>query len=256
MTAIGQFRPKITAPSHPAAAFSHFMARLTTTVAIVAGTAHFFGLIASLSLFWIIGAIVLMLVVTVASGVVALRDIWREGGTGLGYLARGFLWILPVVVLLTIGGAQIVAHPPLTEISTDPVEPPRFLPQRDEPLSLPALQAQIAAWPDLTGRRYASSPEEVEAALRQVIADSGWYFRGQFGTLEATGELTLLVEGRAGLLLLPTRIAVRITEEGETSYVDMRSRTLAGAHDMGGNGAVITGLFDSLTEELQASVQN
>ncbi|MCP1198200.1 DUF1499 domain-containing protein [Notoacmeibacter sp. MSK16QG-6] len=256
MTVIGRSTPAITLPSHPAAAFSHFLARLTAIVAIVAGASHFFGLMAPLSLFWVIGAIVLMLIGAFVAGMVALRDIWREGGTGLGHLARGLIWALPVIMVLIVGAVHIVTNPPLTEISTDPVEPPRFLPQQDEPLSLPALQAQIAAWPDLTGRRYASSPEEVEAALREVIADSGWLFRGQFGTLATNGELTLLVEGRAGILLLPTRIAVRITEEGETSYVDMRSRTLAGAHDMGGNGAVITKLFDALTEKLQITIQN
>ncbi len=255
MTVIGRPNAAFSPPSHPAVAFSHFLARLATIVAIVAGAAHFFGLIAPLSLFWIIGAIVLMLLVAMVAGVVAIRDIWREGSAGLGLLARALLWALPVIVLLAIGAVHIVANPPLTELSTDPVEPPRFLPRKEEPIALPAIQAQIAAWPDLTGRRYASSPEEVEEALRQVIADNSWFFRGQFGTLETNGEVTLLVEGRAGLLLLPTRIAVRITEEGETSYVDIRSRTLAGAHDMGANGAVITKLFDALATELQAGVQ-
>ncbi|RLQ87475.1 DUF1499 domain-containing protein [Notoacmeibacter ruber] len=255
MTALGLPSSKVVLPSHPAAGFTHFLARLTAIVALVAGTAHFFGMMAPLSLFWVIGAIVLMLLVSLITAAIAVRAIWREGGTGLGDLASAFLWALPVLVLLSIGALHVVGNPPLTEISTDPAEPPRFLPQEEEPLSLPEIQAQIAAWPDLTGRRYASSPEEVEEALRNVIVANGWYFRGQFGTLDTNGELTLLIEGRAGILLLPTRIAVRITEEGETSYVDMRSRTLVGAHDLGGNGAVINRLFDLLTAELQATVK-
>ncbi len=236
---------------HPAAAAAHFLSRLATFVAIIAGAAHFFGLLAPVSLFWVIGAIMMMLLVALILAGIAGRAIWREGGEGLDHLARALLWALPVVAALAFGAIHIVGNPPLTEISTDPAEPPRFLPRRDEPLPLPILRAQIEAWPDLTGRRYASSPEEVEEALRTVITANGWLFRGQFGTLATDGELTLLIEGRAGILLLPTKIAVRITEEGETSYVDMRSRTLVGSHDFGGNEAVITKLFDALTGELQ-----
>ena len=255
MTLLAHGTPAIIAPPHPAAAAAHFLARLTTVVAILAGLAHFFGMISPVSLFWVIGAIVLALLVILVMGGIAARAIWRGGGEGLEHLVWAILWVIPVVIALVFGAIHVIGNPPLTEISTDPAEPPRFLLREPEPLPMPVIQAQIDAWPDLTGRRYASSPEEVEEALRQVISDNGWLFRGQFGTLATDGELTLLVEGRAGILLLPMRIAVRITEEGETSYVDMRSRTLVGKHDFGSNEAVISRIYDELTAQLQPSVQ-
>lgn len=242
-------------PPPPSALLSHFLARLAAMVAIVAATAQFFTLIEPVPLFWVIGSVVLMLLVALVAAGIALRTIWREGSSGLGELSGALLWAVPVLAVLAFGAAQIVANPPLTEVSTDPAEPPRFFPAENASFGLAELRAQIMAWPDLTGRRYASSPGELETALRQIIAENGWVLSGQFGTLETDGEMTLLIEGRAGILLLPMRAAVRITEEGETSYVDIRSQSLVGSHDFGANEAVITRMLDDLSLALQPGIE-
>ena len=45
---------------------------------------------------------------------------------------------------------------------------------------------------------------------------------------------------------LPVDVSIRITDEGDTSYVDMRSASRYGSHDLGDNAARIAGFLTAL----------
>ena len=51
---------------------------------------------------------------------------------------------------------------------------------------------------------------------------------------------------RTAILAFPVDVSIRITDEGETSYVDMRSASRYGRHDLGDNAARIAGFLTAL----------
>jgi hypothetical protein len=48
------------------------------------------------------------------------------------------------------------------------------------------------------------------------------------------------------ILGLPVDVSIRITDEGDTTYVDMRSASRYGRHDLGDNAARINGFLVAL----------
>ena len=51
---------------------------------------------------------------------------------------------------------------------------------------------------------------------------------------------------KTAILAFPVDISIRVTDEGETSYVDMRSASRYGRHDLGDNAARIAGFLTAL----------
>jgi len=47
-------------------------------------------------------------------------------------------------------------------------------------------------------------------------------------------------------LAFPVDVSIRITDEGDTTYVDMRSASRYGKHDLGDNAARIAGFLTAL----------
>jgi Protein of unknown function (DUF1499) len=184
---------------------------------------------------------ILMIVALLASfglalSLLGLLGLWRHGYAG-GKRAAAAL-VLSMLALSPFGFALYKAAglPRLADISSDLTDPPQFAGALASGLN-PALQA--AAYPDVTGRRYAIAGEALAALVERQIADNGWRVIERRGSLDGAGEL--LVEAEAVTLIagFKDRVVIRVTNEGATSYVDMRSKSGFGSYDMGANAARI-----------------
>jgi hypothetical protein len=174
---------------------------------------------------------------------IGLSGLWRHGYAG-GKRAAAALAI-SMLALSPFGLALYKAAtlPQIADVSSDIADPPLFAGAQVSGLE-PALQA--AAYPNVTGRRYSMPGENVASLIDRQIAGSGWRVIERRGSLEGGGELLVEAEATTFFAGFKDRVVIRVTDEGATSYVDMRSRSGFGSYDMGANAARIVKFMQAL----------
>jgi Protein of unknown function (DUF1499) len=209
----------------------------------VATLLHRFGQLQTGAFVAILVIVALLAALGLALSVVGLVGLWRHGYAG-GKRAAAAL-VLSMVALSPFGFAlyKVIGLPRISDISSDLADPPQFA---DAPPSGLNPAIQTAAYPEATGRRYAIAGEALAALVERQIADYGWRVIEKRGNIEGEGEL--LVEAEAVTLLagFRDRVVIRVTDEGATFYVDMRSRSGFGSFDMGVNAARIEKFMQAL----------
>ncbi len=241
------------------AAFADWLARFDLLLFVVAGLSHRYGLIATPDFFWILALVGGLAIVALVFAAIAFRRLWLFGDRGGKLAARATLIALLVLAPFLYSGGLALHYPALNDISTDLDDPPRFtiLGQGRtvrmnpiDPLTVSEAEQQIAAFPAVTGRRYEAAPDTVLVAIDAMLAARGWRRAGEpAGSLE-TGELTLEATASSLVFGFVSDIAIRVTDEGETSYVDMRSLSRFGTHDLGSNALRINSFLNDLDGEV------
>lgn len=161
----------------------------------------------------------------------------------------------------------------------EPPRPERsWMPRRPEPTG-EARQAQASAYPRLTGRRYEGAIDRVLEAVSALAIERKWVLVDKAGadflnpdiaapqeekadagpsappgTIPIPEPRPVVTEGlanvtapvvllqfswRSPILGLDHDILLRLIEEEETTFVDMRAATRAGQHDLGTNSALV-----------------
>ncbi len=154
---------------------------------------------------------------------------------------------------------QALALPTIYDVSTDLTDPPVLFAaagQRTDQMN-PLVNdedsrgLQSSAYPQVTGRRYEGSPDRILTAVNTVIASNGWTMVERQGEPGEDEEILLEVVARTWLLGFTSDVVIRLADEGETTYVDMRSVSRYGIHDLGENADRITAFMAALDAEVQ-----
>ena len=191
-------------------------------------------------------------------GAAAFVIVWESGWKGIGRAMAS----VAIAVAVLAGPAAILARgmmlPPLTDISTDRVDPPRFRalaiarPRDANPLAYPGGTAAIIqrqAYPGIKPVDLGATPEEAFNAVLAVVQKRHWRVldatppRGNHrdGQIEAVA-VSALMGFRADVV-----IRVRPTATG--ARVDVRSASRYGVHDLGANASRIEALMADLATE-------
>jgi uncharacterized protein (DUF1499 family) len=237
------------------------LARFVVVLFVVAGIAHRYAFLGT-SDFVLVGAVVFALAVVGALfWAHAFRQVWRKGRPGGRRLAvAGFLLALGFLPFV-LSGVALVRYPRLSDISTDRADPPAFFaigqiaraPDARRPgANSPDPARQDAAYPEITGRRYTSSPDIVMEEVDRLVEEKDWSQVHHTGTPQADTEIS--VEGVVHTLVLrfPVDVVVRMTDEGDATYVDMRSASQFGQHDLGDNARRIDDFLSDLDAAMLA----
>lgn len=227
---------------------------------VTAGIGHRYRLVETVAFLWTLALVAALAVLGLALAAGGFVRLWRHGDkAGRASLAATLLSVL-VLAPYAAGAWLYVRLPALTDISTDLDEPPRFAiaPNfRDgqmnpiAPIPPEAASAQMRAYPDVAGRRLDASPDRVLAALAPVVAARGWTVRGHMPTSSQTPEVSIEMETPSFLLRFPADAVVRLTDEDETTFVDMRMSARYGPHDLGANARRIRAFMAGLAAELE-----
>jgi hypothetical protein len=196
----------------------------------------------------------------VIAAVAAFEGIWRDGRKGVGPAARGLIVGLAILSLPAIGAWEIINYPRLTEVSTDPEDPPAFIAAIADrgadarPLANPSeeeIELQREAYPEIVPRHYPVGTARVYDDARAIVDGHGWRVIGFHRPDEA--DATGRIEAVATTLIFGFRqdVVIEITPDGEGALVDMRSAARNGAHDLGANAARIRAFFADLDVSLQ-----
>lgn len=228
-------------------------------LACTAAVGHRYGMVETPAFAKVLVLVAALADLGILLAIVGFVRLWSRGDkAGKASLAAV---LISAIVLSPFGvAAYLVRHyPALHDISTDLSEPPVFsragrLRSADMnpigAISAEAAMMQRDAYPEISGRRFEASMERVLAAADAVFAARGWAVTSRLpAAVTDGGELTVELVALDPILRVPTDAVVRFTDEGESTFVDMRSNSRYGRHDLGENARRIRGFLDDLDAE-------
>lgn len=237
-------------PYASAALWSRRLGLFAIPVAALAVVAQRGGKIDFASAVAALGAGMGLAIVAILLGITGFAVIWVRGNRGAGAAAAG---VLAGVLVLAAPGYFLVRGwelPALTDIATDPANPPAFVfagAERrpgENPLAHPGEQAavaQMSAYPDVQPLRVSQPPDEVHALALQLVETRGWRLLDSgFTSRRIEAVVTSMV------LKMSDDVVITVSPDGTGARVDMRSASRTGHHDLGENAQRIRAFLADL----------
>jgi uncharacterized protein (DUF1499 family) len=214
------------------------------------------------------GGALLFAALGILAALLSFIFIWKDGLRGLGYS----------VIAIFIGGALLAYPgylgwkawhlPQIADITTDPIDPPRFeaiarlRPRNANPVAYAGLYAaeqQRFAYPEIEPLLLATTPKIAYDATRAVLAKHKWRAideREPQPAARREGRIEFV--DRTPVMGFRDDVVIRIRGSGEGTRVDVRSASRYGRHDFGTNAKRVMALLeeietaaDTLAEEKQ-----
>lgn len=244
------------------AGWSLRMSVFAAVLLVYSALAYRWQYVPALVFFWLLGIAGILALIGVAFSLLGFNDLWQRGDKGAARAFWGMVVAGAVLVPFVVSGYRAVVYPRLDDISTDLDDPPQFMAAealRKPPMNpiLPITPAearlQASAYPQVTGRRYDGPPDRILQVVMSAIGQEGWRVVGSRGTPGQDNEVFVEVLARTFFLDFPVDVVIRLTDEGDTTYVDMRSASRYTLHDFGDNARRIVGFLTLLDEQVEAA---
>ncbi|WP_336276330.1 DUF1499 domain-containing protein [Bartonella sp. CB178] len=198
-------------------------------------------------------------VISIFLGAKALQSLWMYGSRGGMKALRGIVYSLITAVPLALFFILWFLSPAVYDISTDTQKPPSFFQaiRPDDALPLESIltkQAalQISKWPEMSGRRYDGSLERIQESVLNVLDAHNWPMLDQQKFSGEEDELYIGAIAKTLCLGFISDIMIRLKNEGDTIFVDMRSASRYTPKDFGANAAFIIDFMDALDTEISS----
>ncbi len=181
--------------------------------------------------------------------------IWRQGLAGLGSAMLGLILGLMLLAYPGYLGYRAIKLPPISDITTDPGNPPRFdvlarLRPRgrvDYPGGAVA-QAQRAAYPDIV-------PLQVSVPLRPaydialaLVTKRKWHVVDARPPVAGRRDAVIEAVARTPIMGFRDDVVIRVSATADGARVDMRSASRYGLYDFGANAARIRSLLEDIDD--------
>jgi hypothetical protein len=255
---IAQFEPEISTAAIAARRLSVF----DVVLALVAIAAHRLGLLETVAFLAVLALVLALAVVALVLWLVGFRRVWHAGDRGTASLAVAAAALALVMAPAAFAAYRLATTPELSDVSTDPENPPAILAPREPPMNpvgpagTVARIEQAEAYPELTGRRYGLPADRVLDAVVALVRAHGWRLAGAMPEFAPGSDTLVEARARTLLLSLPVDVSIRLSDEGSATYVDMRSSWRYGAHDLGDNAARIGAFLGELDQAIAAESGN
>jgi uncharacterized protein DUF1499 len=249
-------------PASRLAIWARRIAGFSLPVALLAVFIERAGLLDIVPVLATFAAALAMAVIAILLALASLVGIWRHGVEGFGAALTAIVIGVALLGYPAYLGARAARLPEISDITTDPIDPPRYetigrLRARGaNPIAYAGLYAaeqQKAAYPDVVPLDTEASAQATYEAAMAAIAKRRWQVintrapqvaqRGQparDGYIEAVAR-TLIMGFRDD-------VAVRVRAVGDGARVDVRSSSRYGRHDFGTNAARVRALLDDIED--------
>ena len=195
-------------------------------------------------------------------GLAGFAAIWQNGSRGLGRILLAFVIDAALLAYPAYLAWQYRKLPAIYDITTDPIDPPRFealarlrMGDGANPAvyaGLYSAERQRVAYPDIepvsldvpVQKAYEIALHIVNRRKWLVIDERAPQPPQRIGRIEAVA--------RTPIMGFREVVAIRIAPDGDASRVDIRSSSRYFGHDLGSNAARIA----KLTEDLNEAVDN
>jgi hypothetical protein len=195
-------------------------------------------------------------VISILIGIAGAIAIWQNGSRGISRILLAFLINALLLAYPAYLAVQYRKLPPIYDITTDPVDPPRFealARLRTGEGTNPAVYAglysaeqQRIAYPDIeTVELEVPVLRAYELSLRLVTRRKWLVIDERPPTLpRRTGRIEAVA--RTPIMGFREDVSIRVTADGEDSRVDIRSASRYFDSDFGSNAARVRKLIDDL----------
>lgn len=186
----------------------------------------------------------------------ALVGIWRDGTEGFGAAMTALLIGVALLAYPAFLGVQAYRLPAIADVTTDPIDPPRFetigrlRSRQANPIAYAGLYAaelQKTGYPDIVPLDTPTSARSAYDATMALITKRRWQV---INTRAPVGNRDGYIEAVARTPIMGFRddIAVRIRAVGQGARVDVRSASRYGRIDFGTNAARVRALLEDIDD--------
>jgi uncharacterized protein (DUF1499 family) len=187
----------------------------------------------------------------------AFVRIWREGRRGLGRAVRALLLAIAILAYPGWFGLKALTLPPLTDVSTDVVDPPVFSRSRaalearggrippDVPAELRRMQRD--AYPQIAPLTLDIPPDQVYELVKRAAENRKWQVIESARPGGRIGLGRLDAVDRTFLLRIADDVTVRIRPRADGARIDVRSASRLGQHDLGQNAQRIRRFLEEVS---------
>ncbi|MDK1384648.1 DUF1499 domain-containing protein [Sinorhizobium sp. 8-89] len=289
-------------PYSHAAHWARRLARIAFAIFALSLLAHRFGPLTTphfLALALLSGAFALVGVVLATIG---LARLWQVAAVGGIASLSALVYAAAPLGFLGFGAVQYLRRPTIYDVTTDAVTPPPWIRvpaaerswlARNPTVTPQDREAQIVAYPGLTGRRYDGALDRVFQGVRKVVGETRIATTAELGVENARADFEdlavrpgagvdtngepdvipvpaarpapdidgalpgrlssdIVLQGEWRTLIVGFRfdVLIRLREEAETTFVDLRVASRYGAHDLGMGAAFAEEFLRALDAEL------
>src|SRR6202795_4727428 len=196
-------------------------------------------------------------------GLAAFAAIWQNGSRGMSRILLALLIdavVLPYPIYL---GLQYRRLPPIHDITTDPIDPPRFealARLRASDGANPAVYAglysaeqQRRAYPDIEPVELEVPAQRAYEIARQLVIKRKWLVIDERAPQPPRRIGRIEAVARTPIMGFRENVSIRITPDGEDSRVDIRSSSRYFESDLGSNAARVSKLIDDINTAAEAA---
>jgi uncharacterized protein (DUF1499 family) len=195
-------------------------------------------------------------------GLAGFARIWQNGSRGMVRILLAFVLDAAVLAYPAFLTLQYRRLPHLYDITTDPIDPPRFealarlrTGEGSNPAAYAGLysaEQQRQFYPDIEPVEVEIPPDRAYALALQLVHRRKWLVIDerapqpprQFGRIEAVA--------RTPIMGLREDVAIRVVPDGEGARVDIRSASRYFDSDLGSNASRISKFIDELNTAAEA----
>jgi uncharacterized protein (DUF1499 family) len=189
-------------------------------------------------------------------GLAAFVAIWRNGTRGMSRILLAFLIDALVLAYPAYLGLQYRKLPAIHDVTTDPIDPPRF-----EALArlrtgdgtntavyagLYSAEQQRVAYPDIEPVELEIPAERAYQIVRQMVNKRKWLVIDERAPQPPRLPGRIEAVARTPIMGFREDVSIRVTPDGEDCRVDIRSASRYFDSDLGSNAARITKFIDDL----------
>lgn len=264
-----------------AAPASRSLGAVAFALALIAVLAMRFGLLTPDIFVLSLAAAAVLAILALVCALTAFLRIWSLGGTGIGSSILGsFLGLLALSAPAAVLGLLIM-KPGLTDVSTDPEEPPlliEFAPSTEQAVLVWAMdivreagwtsgdtpnarqssfsQMQRGLYPDIVPRRYRISPGELHAATKKAVDTLRWRIVDELPPDLLDAPTALWAEDTTQILGLKHDVALRIRPDPVGVLLDVRARSQSPLRELSSNADVIRTVLSEVDKVLLETYGN
>ncbi len=183
--------------------------------------------------------------------------IWRQGLRGIGLAVAALGIGVAMLAYPTYLGVLFYRLPAVNDITTDPVDPPRFeaiarlRPRGANSVAYPgaaAMKLQRATYPDIEPLVVSVPPAEAYEAALAVITKRKWRIVDVRPPLAGRREGRVEAVVRTPLMGFRDDVVIRVRAAEDGARVDMRSASRFGTHAFGANASRLRALSNDIDD--------
>jgi uncharacterized protein (DUF1499 family) len=195
---------------------------------------------------------------SIVVGFAAFAAIWQDGSRGMSIILLAFLIDALILAYPAYTFYQYRKLPAIHDITTDPIDPPRFdalARLRAGDGANPAVYAglysaeqQRRAYPDIEPIVLEVTPQRAYEIALQIVNRRKWLIIDERAPLLPQRLGRIEAVARTPVMGFREDVSIRVAPDTEGARVDVRSSSRYFEHDLGSNAARITKFSEDMNE--------